>query len=357
MRMISSLTIEGYRCFDHFEMSGLGRVNLLVGKNNSGKTSVLEAIYLLMSEGEPLSMWHLLQNRGETYLFETPSSPATTQVGADANHLFPGHRIKVGSELILSAADGSTPRRLMFTVVGVPVNGANPAGRPSSGLALRIEGSPQPPFEMVALSSDGGISPQWLEVRPEPASFPLLIANDTQVKRLLLGLWDRVVLTPAEGVVLKALQFIDPDIERIAVQIGGKPYVTGLARGGFIVKRKGFDFPIPIGSMGDGMWHLLALAMSITQCRGTVLLVDEIDTGLHYSVMTQMWQLILSVAKEFDVQVFATTHSFDCVESLAYASAGLEDVTVQRIEAGKRKAIPYDREVLKVAAEHQIEVR
>ena len=78
--MISSLTIEGYRCFEHFEMSGLGRVNLLVGKNNSGKTSVLEAIYLLMAQGEPLSLWHLLQNRGETYVFETPGSAPTTTV-------------------------------------------------------------------------------------------------------------------------------------------------------------------------------------------------------------------------------------------------------------------------------------
>jgi predicted ATPase len=113
--------------------------------------------------------------------------------------------------------------------------------------------------------------------------------------------------------------------------------------------------------MGDGVWRMLALATSIVQSQGSgVLLVDEIDTGLHYSVMTEMWQLILNAAKEFDVQVFAATHSFDCVQSLAYASAVLEEsnaVTVQRIEAGKRKPIPYDDEMIKVAAEHQIEVR
>lgn len=165
------------------------------------------------------------------------------------------------------------------------------------------------------------------------------------------------MLTPDEDLVLKALRFIDPDIERIAIQIGTKPYLDGLPRGGFIVKRKGADQPIPIGSLGGGVWRMLAIAISITQCRGNVLLVDEIDTGLHYSVMTEMWQWILKVAKEFDVQVFATTHSFDCVESLARASAGREDVTVQRIEAGKRKPIPYDEEVLRAAAKHHIEVR
>ena len=63
--MISSLHIEGYRGFDKFEMTDLGRVNLLVGTNNSGKTSVLEAIYLPISAGDPVSLWQLLWRRGE----------------------------------------------------------------------------------------------------------------------------------------------------------------------------------------------------------------------------------------------------------------------------------------------------
>jgi hypothetical protein len=63
--MISSIRIEGYRGLERFEMSGLGRVNLLVGTNNSGKTSVLEAIYLLASAGDPGALWQMLWRRGE----------------------------------------------------------------------------------------------------------------------------------------------------------------------------------------------------------------------------------------------------------------------------------------------------
>src|SRR5206468_10271805 len=115
----------------------------------------------------------------------------------------------------------------------------------------------------------------------------------------------------------QALQFLDPDIERIAPQVGNGPSYAPQTRGGFIVKKRGLEQPVPIGSMGDGMWRMLAMAIAITQCRGGVLLVDEIDTGLHYSVMADMWRLIFGAAKELDVQVFATTHSFDCIQSLA----------------------------------------
>jgi hypothetical protein len=194
-------------------------------------------------------------------------------------------------------------------------------------------------------------------MRWEPSFPPVFIAAGSLSPKVLFERWDRLVLTPAEDLVLRALRLIDPGVERIAPQIGMRPYLEGQARGGFIVKRKGDGNPTPIGSMGDGMWRMLGIAISITQSRSSVLLVDEIDAGLHYSVMTEMWQWILNVAKEFDVQVFATTHSFDCVESLARASAGREDVTVQRIEAGKRKPIPYDDEMLTVAGKHHIEVR
>jgi predicted ATP-dependent endonuclease of OLD family len=169
-------------------------------------------------------------------------------------------------------------------------------------------------------------------------------------------MWNAVALTPAEELVLKALKFLDRKIERIAAQASGAHYF-GETRGGFIVKRAGSDQPVPIGSMGDGMWRMLAMAIAITQCRGGVLLVDEIDTGLHYSVMSQMWDLLYGAAQDLDVQVFATTHSYDCVYSLAQFCETKRSVTVQRIEPGKKRAVPYDEEEITVAASRDIEVR
>src|ERR1700674_5159854 len=101
--MISSIRVEGYRGFERFEMSGLGRVNLLVGTNNSGKTSVLEAIDLLTSKGDPLSIWNLLWRRGETITTIFPQGSAPDARGqqqimeADVSHLFTGHEVHIGS--------------------------------------------------------------------------------------------------------------------------------------------------------------------------------------------------------------------------------------------------------------------
>jgi predicted ATP-dependent endonuclease of OLD family len=108
------------------------------------------------------------------------------------------------------------------------------------------------------------------------------------------------------------------------------------------------------------MWRMLAMAIAITQCAGGVLLVDEIDTGLHYSVMSQMWSLIYNAAKDLDVQVFATNHSYDCVYSLAQICSNRDmqkSVTVQRIEAGKKRSVPYDEAEITVAATRDIQVR
>lgn len=176
-----------------------------------------------------------------------------------------------------------------------------------------------------------------------------------------MGAWSQISLKPEEQLVLQALRSLDKDIEAIALQARTQQQYWGPgSRGGFMVKLKSSKQPVPIGSMGDGIWRMLALSMAIALSKGGTLLVDEIDTGLHYTVMSKMWNLIYTAAKEFDVQVFATTHSYDCVYSLAQICPDADPqnkITVQRIEAGSAQPIPYDQDELTVAAAREIEVR
>jgi ABC-type multidrug transport system ATPase subunit len=188
-----------------------------------------------------------------------------------------------------------------------------------------------------------------------------LISAESLHANQLIGLWDTIALTPDENLILSALQFLDPKIEGIRAQASLRGYYGHTNRGGFIIKRKGTEHPIPIGSMGDGMWRMLAMAIAITQCKNGILLVDEIDTGLHYSVMAEMWRLILNAAKAFNVQVFATTHSYDCVKSLSAicVDSGHDgnNVTVQRIEPERSRSVPYTEDEIRVAAERHVEMR
>ena len=368
--MISSIDVVGYRGFERFEMTDLGRLNLLVGTNNSGKTSVLEALHLLTSRGDPMPLWQLLWRRGERLPGE--HNPRNPTPDLDVSHLFTGHKADIGSKFTFSAKNETPEHNVAFSIAErsskqqEELFSAGETSAIKSRLVLRINGTPPAPVPSLPLSRGLGISPEVFELPPRrfrrrvvgeesPSQF---ITTESLNSEDLVGLWDKVALTPNEELVLRALQFLDPAIERIAPQSSTNYYQV---RGGFILKLRGYEDPIPIGSMGDGMWRMLAMAIAITQCKGGVLLVDEIDTGLHYTVMSDMWRLIFGAAKDLDVQVFATTHSFDCIHSLASVCMTDTDpdnkVTLQRIEAGKVKAVPYTESEIKVAAEKNLEVR
>ena len=106
---------------------------------------------------------------------------------------------------------------------------------------------------------------------------------------------------------------------------------------------------------------MLGLALNIVQSRDGIFLVDDIDTGLHYTVMEDMWKFLDSATRTYNVQVFATTHSRDCYESLATIAHGSvsdnSEVTIQRIERGRETAVAYTEGMITAAAKHDIEVR
>jgi AAA ATPase domain len=100
--MLKSLKIKNFRCLEEFDLPQLGRVNLLVGKNNSGKTSVLEAIHMLDSVS-PISLWEAIERRGE--YFESNREEDISHI----NHFYLGHEIEDGNEIVISGSkkDGS----------------------------------------------------------------------------------------------------------------------------------------------------------------------------------------------------------------------------------------------------------
>jgi AAA15 family ATPase/GTPase len=169
-----------------------------------------------------------------------------------------------------------------------------------------------------------------------------------------------IVLTSEEDLVTQAMQIIEPRIKRIATLTSGKHKYKG-TRSGFVMQLANENQRIPIGSMGDGMWRMLGLALALVNAKDGVLLVDEIDTGLHFTVMSDMWKMLWETAKRLNVQIFATTHSNDCWQSLAdiaNAEHPSEDgITIHRIEKGKPHSIVFTEDEIAIAAEEGIEVR
>jgi AAA domain, putative AbiEii toxin, Type IV TA system/AAA ATPase domain len=366
--MIRSLTVNGYRGFPKFAMKGLGRINLLVGRNNTGKTTLLEALHLLWSANDLGPLWQTLARRGEQPVPEIVSG-RPFQFEVEIGHLFTGHQVSFGSEFYIEAANDSPPRSVTFQIAE-PKPQENPAlfnmltsQDPSGvGMVLKIS-SPKMNTQVIPLSRRGALrndiyNQAAISVRSGKRTIPPIeyIATESLNVPALQQIWNDVALKPEEDLVLRALRFIDPKIERVAPLIS--PFVG--SRGGFVLRREHED-RVPIGSFGDGIWRLFSLAVSLSKAKSGMLLIDEIDTGLHYTVMTDMWRFVDEVSRDFNIQVFATTHSYDCVHSLAAICRDVPDsnsqITIQRIEAGKSEPVRFTEREIQRAADREIETR
>lgn len=359
-------------------MSGLGRINLLVGTNNCGKTSILEAIQVLSGRAEPLAVWSALYRRGERT--EVPRPPRS-DLEVDVCHLFYGHEIAAGSSFTIEGVNDGASESVTAAIVDVNDRTKDEAAQTSEvrqetlfedneaampgrlAMSMKWDGSPE---LLIPMSRRGGLRSSMLDRRPqrENESRPIRFVTTASLDRdEIVSMFEDIVLTPEEDVLIEALRTIEPTLERIAplgTERRRSSFIIG-DRGGIVVKCSDMNQRIPIGSMGDGIWRMLGIALSLVGTPNGVLLVDEIDTGLHYSVLASMWRLVLKTAERLNVQVFATTHSRDCYESLAAISRstveGGNRVSIQRLVRGQPEAVAFTEPEIQIAAERGIEVR
>lgn len=370
--MLQTLEMRGYRGFESYQLADLARVNLLVGKNNCGKTSVLEAIELLVSGGRPTVFSRSLQRRGESGARHPTRS---RDWPGDVSHVFFGHSCSPGARFDLSSDDGK--RTLRVTILSLEEIGENaeemdPASTQrlqrslfdpdedaaTPVFAMRIDrDAPDKPI-VLPVMEDGTIllERQYRWMRYESTGTPVHFLTLESVDPASLGgMWDTVVAEGREAEIVNDLKLLEPDLDSIHFLTrapAGSGILVGLRNGG----RR-----VPIGTYGDGLRRLLALRLSSVGSANGFLLIDEIDTGLHWTVMEEMWQFVVEVARRLNVQIFATTHSYDCIRglgSLIRSKPEFEDqVTIQKVDRSLPQAVCLRGDQIKVAVEQDIEVR
>lgn len=353
--MLEKLHISGFRSFPELMIDQLTRVNLFVGKNNVGKTSILDAAELL-AVGTAPAVFRSPIRRRERVFVDREEGSETARHELDLSHLFHGHKLKLGDSFRLSAdskwvqcdvveqENGELPQLLQL-------NPSEPI------VVLRFRSNVEE--RSLPISPLGGVSDSFRRraIPPSPREErPLVNFLGTEVTSpfRLSQLWDSIVLTPQEEGVVGALRIVEPAIERIAFA-GSGPLRE------ILLKLAGTDQRLPLGTAGDGLKRLLVLALHLFSARGGFLLVDEIDTGLHYTAMADMWRLVIETAKRLDVQVFATTHSLDCVRALAWIQEErpypTDDVRLHRVERELTHTMEYTLDEISVAARNYLEVR
>ena len=118
---------------------------------------------------------------------------------------------------------------------------------------------------------------------------------------------------------------------------------------------------LPMVAMGDGLQRGFEIGVAAAQHHWPFLFIDELDNGLHHSALEPVWRWLATISKKRDVQVFATTHSEECIHAAARAFTALGDDGLRVIRLDRREdrttAAIYDRALLETAADTGIEIR
>lgn len=181
-----------------------------------------------------------------------------------------------------------------------------------------------------------------IESKGALASCAYVPARPTDVDELA-GLWDQIALTDREEDVVNALKLIEPriagltfveassDMEDVRRRIQNRTRIGPSRSSGRripVVRLEGSHLRVPLKSMGDGLHRILDIVLHLVAIQDGFLLLDEFENGLHYSIHDKLWELILKVATARSIQVFATTHSDDCVKSFSRVSLASDQLGV-----------------------------
>ena len=113
--------------------------------------------------------------------------------------------------------------------------------------------------------------------------------------------------------------------------------------------------------MGEGIGRLLTLLLAISEAKGGLVMIDEIETGFHYSILSDVWRAIGQMAREANVQIFATTHSWECLKAAheSYSQSDAYDFRLHRLDRENSDVTltAYDREMIKTALASGMELR
>ena len=345
--MMKSLIINNYKNIRHLNIDRLGRVNLIWGKNNAGKSSLLEALSIYAANGRVGQLYEILRQRGEDlHAFRFNANiTAEDELNSflplvsdrDKTILETGGGIQVGenhkklvSIKLVKVIRIKTKRgnKTITTREVTSVDAPEEENTVSSNLALQMTNHDLLLNYEVTLNGQGIQDMDLMDPDAPPINIPYKLVSSKGDQQLSLDkLWSTISMSENEEYVIKALQIIDPRIKRFNIlfldstnkEQGTVPFVM----------LEGESNRVRLGSMGDGINRVLTIILSLINCKGGIFLLDEFENGLHYTVQSKLWDIIFEIAESLDIQVFVTTHSDDCINSFAHSSVGKDGLAIR----------------------------
>ncbi len=291
---IKNIEIKNFKCFEDFKAEGFGRVNLIGGKNNVGKTAFMEALFLThnLSKGSAAFFASLITIVNSRKTIGDINKQKMSQVLKNSApiHLLHSNKNKVDLKFI----DNNIQLHLT-----------------TQEKTIHFEDIGNPELYVKLLSSF--ISASSLNCN----------LSDNNILDVL---YDGVKETRKRDALNKIINNFDNDLIEVDI-----------IENDFKIFSKSLNTWISISEYGDGIKYYIAYVSALWTYSNNILFIDEIENGIHYTNLDKLWEIILTISKEQNVQVFATTHSKECIESYARVAKKLEDEDVKFLSLYRNK--------------------
>jgi AAA15 family ATPase/GTPase len=360
--MYKSFKVKNFRGFESFEIDNISRVNLIAGLNNVGKTALLEALFLYSGAYNPALTITLNNVRGietitvesasdktpwDSYFFNFKTEKPIELIGIDSANR---HRI-LKLKVALPPMEEIFDRRSMNHGEISSEESKKLIGINSHVLELEYEETGKKKGKSILVVDAKGIRSQV--VRPPPFQAVFLSSRSRPNVTESAERFGKLEMIGKHEILLEALRVVEPRLRRLSVLvIGGVPMIHGDI---------GLNRLLSLPQMGDGMTRLADVILAIGNAPGGIVLVDEIENGIHHTAMSNIWRTIDRASQLFNTQVFATTHSLECIKAahIAFKENDSYDLKVHRLERTdvKVRAQTYGKDELEAAFEIKLEVR
>ena len=360
--MYRRFEVYNFRCFKALKLNDLARVNLIAGSNNIGKTALLEALFIHAGRHNPEITLRVNAFRGIDIvkvefgpIGETPWDPIFTDFDSLKIIKLVGVDDKNGSRTIHLRVIREPTELAKISHSVLPVKNRYKStpltSEISRVLELKCEEKGKVTRHFMIFSPKG---PEIMPIPPPPPFKGIFLAVGTPLHSTEEAQrFGNLVRHKKEEILLNILKIIEPRLTSLAlIPVGDKLVIHG---------DTGMGKMIPLPLLGAGMVRLTRLVLAISDAENGIVLVDEIENGIHHSVLPEIWHAIREATQQFNTQLFATTHSFECIVAAHKTFEKQEpyDFRLHRLERinGRIKAITYDKETLSAAIETELEVR
>jgi len=316
--MINNLHICNFRGIREANFDNFGQFNLLLGHNNCGKSTVLDALLLFLSYEHPEALVNIQNIRQLTIKSKDDVKLCFHQLDTSAPIVIEGeygnsHRSESVSYFETHAGkieQGNTDLKSSKTNIlyGLQINyGVEHEGK--NEFVARLTFNPQKPKE-VLIDNKGNFSSTHVNCAYLASATGHESENDYEG-------FSQVLKEKQEPRIVKILQQIEPSIRDI------------VAADNRVMVDIGLESRVPIQVLGDGIRKVLNIVLAMYLCKNGVILIDELENGLHYSSMPVLWRAIIAAAIDFKVQVFCTTHNIDSLNAVKEVIRASHDETLR----------------------------